>query len=118
MREKRVLIPIYREEVHPRFDRAGEILLVTFSEDGQVVERKNLVLAQPSADEICNHVLRERITHVICGAIEEEYYHYLRWKRIDVLDFVAGPVEEALGRFIRGELKSGDVLFERMAAHD
>ncbi len=117
MREKRVLIPIYREEIHPRFDRAGEILLVTVSEDGQVMERKNLVLAQPSADEICNHVLRERITHVICGAIEEEYYHYLRWKRIDVLDFVAGLAEEALGRFIRGELKSGDVLFGRKAVH-
>lgn len=118
MREKRVLVPIYRTEVHPRFDRAGEILLAAFGEDGQVLERKNLVLAQPSADEICNHVLRERVTHVICGAIEEEYYHYLRWKRIDVLDFVAGPAEEALERFIRGELKSGDVLFDRKASHD
>jgi len=117
MREKRVLIPIYREEIHPRFDRAGEILLVTVSEDGQIVERKNLVLAHPSADEICNHILRERITHVICGAIEEEYYHYLRWKRIDVLDFVAGPVDETLGRFIRGELKSEDVLFGRRPVH-
>ncbi len=118
MREKRVLIPIYRDEVHPRFDRAGEILIAAFTEDGLPLERKILLLAHPSADEICNHVLRERITHVICGAIEEEYYHYLRWKRIDVLDFVAGPIEELLARFIRGEVKPGDVLFERKDAHE
>jgi predicted Fe-Mo cluster-binding NifX family protein len=118
MREKRVLIPIHREEIHPRFDRAGEILIAAFSGDGQPLERKILLLAQPSADEICDHVLRERITHVICGAIEEEYYHYLRWKRIDVLDFVAGPWEEALARFMRGEAKSGDVLFARKDVHE
>lgn len=111
-------MPIYREEVHPRVDRAGEILIATLSEDGHLLERKILLLAQPSADEICNHILRERITHVICGALEEEYYHYLRWKRIDVLDFVAGPIEEVLARFCRGEAKSGDVLFARKDAHE
>jgi len=50
---------------------------------------------------------------LITGGMEEEHYHYLRWKRLDVLDGIAGLAEDALARYLRGELESGDILFPR-----
>jgi len=111
MRTKKILIPLFRDEVAPRFDLAGEALIVAVSEDGTVEGRQNLVLPNASADDLCDLVLSRDIDTVICGGIEEEYYHYLRWKRVDVLDAVAGTAEAALTRFLAGRLKSGDMLF-------
>ena len=51
---------------------------------------------------------------MITGAVEEEHYHYLRWKRVQVVDAVAGLAEDALARYLRGELSCGDVLFPRL----
>jgi hypothetical protein len=48
---------------------------------------------------------------VVAGAVEEEYYHYLRYKRVDVIDNVAGEIEPALARLASGRLASGDILF-------
>ncbi len=108
---------MYRDEVAPRFDLAGEALIVTVSEDGTPGERQSLVLPHASADDLCDLVLSREIDTVICGGIEEEYYHYLRWKRVDVLDAVAGTVRAALARFLAGRLKSGDMLFGDRDSH-
>lgn len=117
MRMKKILIPLYRDEVAPRFDLATEALIVSVSEDGTPAGRQNLILPHASADELCDLVLSREIDTVICGGIEEEYYHYLRWKRVDVLDAVAGSVEAALDSFFAGRLKSGDMLFGDRSAH-
>jgi hypothetical protein len=50
---------------------------------------------------------------VICGGIEEEYYQYLTWKRVKVLDSVIGDSGEALERLAAGRLQAGDILVER-----
>lgn len=117
MRTKKILIPLYRDEVAPRFDLAGEALIVSVSEDGTPEGRQTLVLPHASADDLCDLVLSRDIDTVVCGGIEEEYYHYLRWKRVNVLDAVAGTAQDALSRLLEGRLKSGDMLFERRDAH-
>ncbi|MBA4358072.1 MAG: dinitrogenase iron-molybdenum cofactor biosynthesis protein, partial [Desulfovibrio sp.] len=48
---------------------------------------------------------------VITGGIEEEHYHYLRWKRVEVIDAVAGLAGEALAQYLKGELSAGAILF-------
>jgi len=117
MRTKKILIPLYRDEVAPRFDLAGEALIVSMSEDGAEEGRQSLVLPHASADDLCDLVLSRDIDTVICGGIEEEYYHYLRWKRVEVLDAVAGTAQDALARFLVGKLKAGDMLFTRQCNH-
>lgn len=78
---------------------------------GQVLRRKDLVLAHPSADELCDLILKTDVETVVCGAIEEEYYHYLRWKRIEVLDSVAGRVEDVVRALAENRLREGEVLY-------
>jgi predicted Fe-Mo cluster-binding NifX family protein len=96
--------------VSPRFDLCAEALILDL-DGGQTLRRKELVLAHPSADELCDLILKMDVETVVCGAIEEEYYHYLRWKRIEVLDSVAGSVEDVERALKEGRLREGAVLF-------
>ena len=113
---RKILITLYRDEVAPRFDLCSEVLLVAVDATGHVVRRQDLVLAGSGADDLCDLILNREVAAVITGGIEEEHYHYLRWKRIEVVDGVAGLAEEALARYLKGELSSGDILFAREAA--
>ena len=108
--EKRVLIPLYKKEVAPRFDLALEALIVNYGEEGSTPEEKVVVLPHASAEEMCNLILTENVDTVICGGIVEEHYQYLLWKKVRVLDSVIGPYDVALKRFLEGRLKQGEIL--------
>jgi len=97
--------------VAPRFDLATEVLIAAVAK-GEVREEKTMVLPQASAEKLCHMLLTEEVQAVICGAIEQEYYEYLTWKRVDVIDSVVGCYEAVLQRFGQGTLRAGDVLYE------
>lgn len=111
--ERRVLITIAKDEIAPRFDLATEALLLNISEAGEVVRRKSFLLAHASGDDLCDLALSRDIGTIVCGGIEDEYYHYLRWKRIDVIDSVMGPIENVVARLAAGNLKAGDILYDQ-----
>ena len=113
--ERRVLITVAKDEIAPRFDLTTEALLLNISESGEIVLRKSFLLAHASGDELCDLALSRDIGTIVCGGIEDEYYHYLRWKRIDVIDSVMGPLEIVVARLATGNLKAGDILYDRAA---
>jgi len=108
---RKVLVTLYGNDVAPRFDLATEVLIAAVTADGAVLEEKTMVLPQASAEKLCHMVLTEEVEAVICGGIEQEYYEYLTWKRVNVIDSVAGCYEVVLERFGRGTLKAGDILY-------
>ena len=110
---KKILISLYGNDVAPRFDLATEVLIASMGEDGRVVDEKILVLPQASAEKLCHMVLTEDVQTVICGGIEEEYYQYLVWKRVEVLDSVIGPANVVMDHYRQGRLQSGDILLKR-----
>lgn len=116
MTAKYALLALCREEISPRFDMAAEVLIAPVSpEDSSErgkVERKHLVLAHVSSEELCDVITRSGVAVVVCGGIEEDYYHYLRWKRIEVISDVMGPVEAVLDRLAQGLLRAGDCLYD------
>ena len=110
---QKVLITLYENDVAARFDLTTEALIASFGADRADEERKTLVLAHSSAEDLCQLILDEGVDVVICGGIEEEYYQYLVWKKVHVLDSVMGPWERALNRFKENRLKPGSILFDR-----
>jgi predicted Fe-Mo cluster-binding NifX family protein len=106
----KVLICLYENEVSPRFDLTREVLIAVISDAGKVQGEKELVLPHASVEIICNMILTEGIQVVICGGIEEEYYQYLTWKNVTVLDSVIGDCRVVLERFSEGRLRAGDIL--------
>jgi len=109
---KKVLLVLDGNDIAPRFDLAMEVSIVSLEKDGKTAERRDMVLARPSAEALCRMVVSENVHAVICGGIEKDYIQYLGWKNMTVIHSVLGPAEIALSRFRAGALKPRDILFE------
>ena len=109
---EKILITIWRDQVAPRFDLSSEVLVATVDTSGDVLHSKTVVLPTVSAEDLCHMILTEGITTVICGGIEEEYYQYLTWKKIQVIDSVIGPYEQVLAVALSGQLETGSNLMK------
>lgn len=100
-----VLVVVQDGDVAPRFDLALEAVLALETEEA----KQNLILPQSSAEELCHLIMKENIQEVVCGGIEDEFFQYLTWKKVRVLDNVIGPVDWALKRWKIGELQAGEI---------
>jgi predicted Fe-Mo cluster-binding NifX family protein len=107
---KKVLIPLHEEDVAPRFDLATEVMIFTGIDEPGSGKKRMVVLPSASSDQLCHLIVTEGVDTVICSGIEEDYYQYLVWKRIEVIDSVIGSCSAALNRYAEGALKPGDIL--------
>jgi hypothetical protein len=115
---RKVLITMHENDVAPRFDLTTEVFVATVARGRTPSDGRTLVLAHRSAEELCQLVLDESVDVVICGGIEGEYYDYLVWKQVVVVDSVSGPWERALELFKSGALNPGDILHSRSGGDD
>ena len=92
----KLLITIWRDQVAPRFDLTSEVLVATVDSTGELLHSKTVILPAVSAEGLCHLILTEGITTVICGGIEEEYFQYLTWKKVRVIDSVIATYDLAL----------------------
>lgn len=111
---KRVIIPIFKDQVAPRFDLAKEVMIAIVSENRAIEEPKNIVLPRSSPEDLCHRILAENINCLICGGIEDEYYQFLKWKKLQIYDNVSGRYEIAFRKYLENSLSSGDLLCERI----
>lgn len=107
---QKILIPLHENEVAPRFDLATEVLIVSGTGKTASKNRRIVVLPQASAEQVCQLATTEGVDLVICGGIEDTYYQYLVWKRIEVIDSVIGSSQSALEYLAEGKLENGSVL--------
>ncbi len=110
---RKVLITLFENDVAPRFDLTTEVLISSIGANRSIERNKTIVLAHASAEELCQLILSEGVDVVICGGIEEEFFEYLRWKKVQVFDSVMGPWGRVLDSFRKGDLKTGSILFDR-----
>ncbi|MCG8688945.1 MAG: hypothetical protein MI892_29010 [Desulfobacterales bacterium] len=107
-------IPVLGDDIVPRFDLATEVIVLHTADKTNLQEKRSIVLPRSSADELCHILLSENINTVICGAIEDEYYEFLKWKEIEVYDAVSGAWTHAFERWQTQTLTAGDILSMRM----
>ncbi len=106
---KKLLMPLFGEEIAPRFDLSAEVLLVTY-ENQDILEEKVIMMSRASAEDLCQLVLNHNVKIVICGAIEDDFYKYLIWKNIRVIDSVIGNRQSIICCFLSGEIKPGTII--------
>jgi len=109
----KILIPLLGDDIAPRFDLAQEVLIIVTTTEGEIIEERPIVLSTASAEGLCNLILIEKVDTVVCCGIEQEYYEYLTWKKVKVIDSVIGPCERIVFEAARDNLQSEDVLLER-----
>ena len=106
----KILITISKNHVGPRFDLANEVVIAR-TRNGQILgEPRIILLPDASPEEICALVIKEDVSVVICGGIEEIHYQYLIWKKVNVIDSIIGPYEQALKLVVSDELEVGTIL--------
>jgi len=110
---QKILVALRGEEVASRFDMAPEAWLGTYREGEGFTNEKTVVLPQASAENLCRLIVSEGVNTVVCGGIEQEYYDYLTWKKINVVDFVVGSLDEVKKAIASGVLRAGDILIKR-----
>jgi len=110
---RKLLIPIQGDFVAPRFDLATEILLVRFEKKKQVGEPKTIIMERPSEENLCQMVVEESITDLVCGGIEELHYNFLIWKKVRVLDGVIGDWQTVVAKNLAGTLSQGEILMNQ-----
>ncbi|SMF35569.1 NifB/NifX family molybdenum-iron cluster-binding protein [Desulfovibrio gilichinskyi] len=108
--DKKLLIPLFNDEVAPRFDLATDVLLVKIRSNGDYDERI-IVLPQASAEDLCALATSDKTDTVICGGIDDEHYQYLVWKGIKVLDNVIGPIKKVIDAHKNQQLAAGSNFY-------
>jgi predicted Fe-Mo cluster-binding NifX family protein len=105
----KILVTLRDNDIAPRFDLTTEVLIVE-SGSKEASKPRNILLPGPSADELCSLIIKEGVSLVICGGIEEAHFQYLVWKKISVIDKVIGPAAESLRLAKAGQLTPGAIL--------
>ena len=106
---RKLLIPIQGDYVAPRFDLATEILILRF-DGGQETDQRTIIIERPSDEALCQMVVEENVTDLICSGITEVHYNFLVWKKVNVIDAVIGGWREAVDKVMNKELKQGEIL--------
>ena len=114
---RKLLMPIQGDFIAPRFDLATEILIFRIDNDNEIGEPRTIIMERPSEDGLCQMVVEENITDVVCGGIEEVHYNFLVWKKTKVLDGVIGDWRTVLEKMQSGELCQGDIFFNQDEGH-
>jgi hypothetical protein len=112
MMAMKILVTISENDVAPRFDLTTEAVIACAGDGGSPDQTRTIVLAHVSAEDLCQLILNEGIQVVVCGGIEKEFFDYLTWKKVQVIDSVMGPWEPALAAARAGVLKAGSILFD------
>ncbi len=106
----KVLITISGDHISSRLDMTQEVLIAKCRQGEITAEPKTILLGKTSAEDLCNFILQENISCVVCGGIEEKHYKYLLWKKTRVIDSVIGPHHEALQLLLQERLNAGAIL--------
>ena len=111
--EETLLITLSENDVSPRFDLTTEVIMTELSSNRSVAGERTIVLPHASAEDLCHLILTEGVDTVICGGIEDEFYQYLTWKKVKVIDSVIGPWTKALDLHRTRNLQAGAIILDR-----
>jgi predicted Fe-Mo cluster-binding NifX family protein len=106
----KILITAQGDFVAQRFDQTAEVVIATVANGELVGKPRAIIMDRPSPEDLCNMIMEENISVVICGGIEDRHYQFLTWKKIKVIDYVIGDHESVLKKALTEELKPGDLL--------
>lgn len=113
----KILIPLLGDDVAPRFDLAPEAFIAVMRSDGSLAEERTIILSEASAEVLCHLILTEKVDTVVCCGIEDEYYQYLTWKKVNVVDSVIGSYMKILDKMKKSGIQAGDILLDAPGAH-
>jgi len=100
----RLAVPIWNERVSPVFDTASWLLLVEV-ERGAEAGRQIVDMAMvPFPTQRARRLTDLHVNVLICGAISRPQASFVSAAGIEVIPWVAGPVEDVLRAYLAGRI--------------
>jgi len=99
----RVALTAWDGRISPVFDTARHVLIVDV-EDGLSVRRMEEPLEEGLPDRRLARLAALKVDALICGAISRPLADMVQTAGIQLVPFVAGPVEEVLRAYVKGTL--------------
>jgi predicted Fe-Mo cluster-binding NifX family protein len=106
----KLMITTRGDFVAPRIDLSPEVIIATYYDRKLLEDPHSIIVSDISSEIICELALQENVATVICGGIEEQYYQFLIWKKIKVIDGVVGPLDDVLRLALNDTLQPGAIL--------
>jgi predicted Fe-Mo cluster-binding NifX family protein len=104
-----VAIPLFGDEVSPRFEYATEVMIADIS-SGKVSSLRRLSVPAQGGMEVYSLILSAAPETVVCGGIYPRWQRMFEHKKIAVLWGVIGRAEDALKSYAAGELSSNQFV--------
>ena len=100
----RVGVPLFGEDVSPRFGYSTELLVATVGEDGiRTEEVKDIAGLAPW--QLIEDLSSSGVVKVICGGVQRRFQGELEGRGIEVIWGVIGPAADALVALHNGTLR-------------
>lgn len=99
-----VAIPLFGSRISPRFDSCQEILIVTI-EQGIITDRKTVSISSLTPLQRIAELCNRDVKTVICGGVNSLIHNHFKNNGISVIYDVMGEADEALNRYLAGQLR-------------
>lgn len=106
----KLLITVQENDIAPRFDQTTEIIIADYTRTRLKGQPRHIILPRKSSEDLCDLIVKEGISCVICGGLEDNFHKFFIWKKINVIDSVIGSYAEAMSKAKNGRLASGLIL--------
>ncbi|HTX43246.1 MAG TPA: NifB/NifX family molybdenum-iron cluster-binding protein [Methanocella sp.] len=104
----KICVPMKGTMVHNHFGKAPEFMMLTV-EERKIVLRE--VVKNPGREKgaVLELMPAHGVTHVIAGGMGERARNILKEKNVAVVTGALGSIDNAVDRFLKGELKPVEV---------
>lgn len=101
-----VALPLFGSEISPRFDCAGEFLLVNV-EGGKIAKSSFIGIQEGNPIQRARLLLERKVDKVICGGIDDFSSRLLNGLGIEVVPWVAGDVRKVIEKLLKEGKEEG-----------
>ena len=104
----KICVPMKSTMVHNHFGKAPEFMLLVV-EEGKVVSREKVPNPGREKGTVLELMPAHGVTHVIAGGMGERAKGILKEHNIVIVTGALGSIDNAVDRFLKGELKPAEV---------
>ena len=97
----KVAIPTFQKRVSPVLDTCKYLLVINFK-NGSEVDRESIFLDDMTLNERCHIVEKLGVSVIICGGISEAFGKILKRVKLQLINGIAGEVEQVLSAYSGG----------------
>jgi predicted Fe-Mo cluster-binding NifX family protein len=100
--EMKVALTVWEGRISPLFDAARELLVAEIEDKGVIHNRRHEPIMPQWPLRVVERLVEQGVTVLICGAISEVPAGMMEAAGIELVAFVAGPVDDVLGALAKG----------------